>query len=150
MEPAVWLTARYIESSPRLQQICDRVYRSWQSKRSFCDPAHIKIDLDMNHKALAENMIGQKTVIWRYDDDGNYLDDRWDISRETLKFLSETEKAHVNEFVHALAQEDRRDQADFVKQLEVGDSLGVWVRVRDGPSVSMIEGVRVHVFWAAS
>lgn len=52
----------------------------------------------------------------------------------------------MNNLVHSLAKEDRRKQADFMKQLEVGDSLRVRVRVKDGPSVSMIE---MHVFLAA-
>ncbi len=131
----------------------DRVYQAWHFKRSFCDPAHAKIDLYMDHKVLKDGMIGQKTVLWRYDDDevaSAKLDDGWDLSEEALGRLSEAEKAHLAGFVHSLAKEDRMEQADFMKQLEVGDSLGVWVRVKDGPSVSMIEEMRVHVFWAAS
>lgn len=67
-----------------------------------------------------------------------------------MGFLSEADIAHVKDYVHSLAKEDRREQANFLKQLEVGDSLGVWVKARDGPDVSMIEGLRMHVFWAAS
>ena len=131
----------------------DRVYKAWHFKRSFCDPAHAKIDLYMDHKVLKDGMIGQKTILWRYDDDevtSAKLDDGWDLSEEALGRLSEADKAHLIDFVHSLAKDDRMEQADFMKQLEVGDSLGVWMRVKDGPSVSMIEGMKMHVFWAAS
>lgn len=98
--------------------------------------------------------MGQKTVVWRCDSDyvagAEYLDDGWDLSGDTRGRLSEAEKAHVNNFVHSLAKEDRREQVNFMKQLEVGTSLGVWVRVGRGIFVSMVEEMRMHVFWAAS
>lgn len=153
-EPAARPAAQILQGRPQLQQVCGSIYESWRLKRSFCDPAHAKIDLYMDHKVLADGMVGQKTVFWRCDDDDvtgtNFLDDGWDLSRECLPHLSEAETAHVNDLVHSLAKEERMEKAAFVRQLEVGDSLGVWVRVRDGPSVSMIERVRMHVFWAAS
>lgn len=154
-EPDTRPAARVVQDSPQLQQVCDRIYDSWQLRRSFCDPAHMRIDLYMDHKALADGMVGQKTVIWRCDDDddvagANVLGDAWDLRGEPLPRLSGAAKAHVDDLVHSLANEDRTEQADFVKQLEVGDSLGVWVRVRDGPAVSMIERVSMHAFWAAS
>ncbi|CAD6587650.1 MAG: hypothetical protein ASARMPREDX12_002957 [Alectoria sarmentosa] len=157
LEPATPPIAQVLKGSPQLRRICDRVYRLWDLKRSFCDPAHTKIDLYMDHQALADNMLGQKTVVWRFDDDvvaeAKVLDDGWGRSEETGRHLwlfSEADKAQLDDFVHSLAKTDREEKADFVKQLEVGDSLGVWVRVRDGPSVSMVDGVRMHVFWAAS
>ena len=105
----------------------------------------------MDHDVLADGMTGQKTVVWKCNDSENYLDDGWDLSGEIMmRFLSETDKAHMKDYVHSLAKEDRRERANFLKQLEVGDSLGVWVKARNGPDVSMIEGVRMHVFWAAS
>ncbi len=133
--------------------ICDRVYELWLFKRSFCDPANAKIDLYLGFDALADNMMGQKTVFWRYDDDdcadADFLDDGWDLSALT-RAHPEPDKSQAHELVKYLAKEDRSRQADLFKQLEVGDSLGVWVRMRDGPSISMIEGVKMHVFWAAS
>ena len=147
-------TARVLEGSPRVQQICGDFYRSWHIKRSFCDPTHTKIDLYLNHSALADGMMGQKTVVWRCDSDyvagAEYLDDGWDLGGKTRERLSAAEKAHVNKFVHSLAKKDRREQVNFMKQLEVGDSLGVWVRVVRGIFVSMVEEMRMHVFWAAS
>ena len=98
--------------------------------------------------------MGQKTIAWRFNNDdvaSAFLDnDGWDaIEYHDSKYRSEAEKFKLNNFLHSLVKEDRRNQADFMKQLEVGDSLGVWVRV-DGLSVSMIEEVRMHTFWAAS
>ena len=150
LEPEAWLRDHVFESSLRLRRICDRVYTSWQSKRSSYDHAHTKIDLYMSHKELADGIIGQKTVVWNCDDSENDLDDGWNLSSATLQLLSEADKAHVKEYVHSLAKQDWREKANFLKTLEVGDSLGVWVKARDGPTVSMIEGVRMHVFWAAS
>lgn len=174
LEPDVWLKDHVDDSSLLLQQICDHIHTSWQSKRSLYDRAHTKIDLYMDHSVLADDMTGQKTVVWKYDDSENYLDDGWDLSRKTMgglseaydsddyldngwdlsgeimRLLSEADKAHVNDYVHSLAKEDRREQANFLKQLEEGDSLGVWAKARSGPDVSMIEGMRMHVFWAAS
>ena len=150
LEPDAWLEVHVSESSLWLQQVCDHVYESWQAKRSLYDQAYTKIDLYMDLSVLADNMTGQKTVVWKCDDSENYLDDGWDLSSETMGFLSEADQAHLKDYVHLLAKEDRREQADLLKQLEVGDSLGVWVKARDGPDVSMIEGLRMHVFWAAS
>lgn len=150
LEPEAWLKDHVCGSSLRLRRICDLVYTSWQSKRTSYDQVHTKIDLYMDHKELADGMIGQKAVIWKSDDSGNYLDDGWNLSSPTLQHISEADKAHVKDYVHTLAKEDRREEASFLKQVEVGDSLVVWVKGRDGPTVSMIEGARMHVFWAAS
>ena len=150
LEPEAWLKDHVFESSLRLRRVCDRVYTLWQSKRSSYDRVHTKIDLYMDHKDLADGMIGQKTVIWNREDSGDYLDDGWNLSGATLQHLSEANKAHVKDYVYSLAKQDWMEKANFLKQLEVGDSLGVWVKAKDGPTVSMIEGVRMHVFWAAS
>lgn len=56
----------------------------------------------------------------------------------------------MSNFVHLVAKEDQRKQADLMKQLEIEDSLGVWVISRDCPCVVMIENVSMHVFRAAS
>ena len=37
---------------------------------------------------------------------------------------------------------------EFLEQLEVGDSIGVWARVGEGETYHIIDGMRMHVFWA--
>lgn len=154
LEPATRPTAQVVEGNPRLQRTSDRVYHAWDLKRNLCSRGNAKVDLYMSQMALADGMVGQKTVVWRTDDDdlagAKFLDDGWDLSGQPWSRLSETEKAHARDFIHSLAKEDRRKQVNFMKQLEVGDSLGVWVRVSNGPYGSKIEGMRMHVFWAAS
>lgn len=82
----------------------------------------------MNHNELVDGMIGQRTVSRRCDDDdvadAKLLDDGWDLSGETVGPFSEVEKAHVNSFVLLLAKEDRRENANFIKLLEVGTVRG--------------------------
>lgn len=75
LEPDAWLKDHVSESSMWLQQICDHVYTTWQSKRNRYDQTRTKIDLYMDHNALADDMAGQKTVVWRWDDSETYLDD---------------------------------------------------------------------------
>lgn len=94
LDPAALSTAPVFEGSPQLQQICDRVYKSWQVRRGFCDPAHRKIDLYMDCKALNGGMTGQKTVLWRCDDEdviSATSEDGWDLNAETRNLL-EAEK----------------------------------------------------------
>ena len=47
-----------------------------------------------------------------------------------------------------LSEEGFPTAKEFVKQLEVGDSIGVWARVGEGESYHIIDGMRMHIFWA--
>lgn len=38
--------------------------------------------------------------------------------------------------------------ADFVREMKVGDSVGLWAPVVRGNCVYKIDEVRMHVFWA--
>ena len=71
--------------------------------------------------------------IWRWDEDHD--DDDKSIRTETDTPPSD----HRYNFPTA---------REFLRQLEVGDTIGVWGRVGRGETYHIIDAMRMHVFWA--
>lgn len=104
LEPAIRPIAQVFEGSSQSQHICDRVYKLWHQKRSLCDPAHTKIGLYMDRSALEKGMMGQKTIVWRLNDDdvaGAFLDDGWGMIENQMRHRPEVVKANLNKFIHS-------------------------------------------------
>ncbi|KAF6233146.1 hypothetical protein HO173_008690 [Letharia columbiana] len=112
-----------------------------------------------------DNLEGQSaktTAIYRFDDDKNCahsdeLGSSWDRWALTSGNLSEVRRQEFAKVMKDLDVVDRRDRAEFVRGLQVGDEVGVWPRVTNhgwingsetgSDTVTVIEGVRVTVFW---
>ena len=58
-----------------------------------------------------------------------------------------TPRKEIVDFVKGLDDVGRRDGAEFMRALQVGDEVGGWSRVNPSDNVTVMEGVRVTLFW---
>lgn len=72
--------------------------------------------------------------VWRWDDDDD------DDDNNTIR-MNTTMPSNDHNYKFPTPRE-------FLRQLEVGDTIGVWGRVGKGETYHIIDAMRMHVFWA--
>ena len=130
-------------------QKCVAAFHAWLEQRRSRMPGCLRVDLHVDGYLEGES----KTIksVYRFDDDEfgrfNPMNPKWCRILRTMDNVSEGARKDFYEYVKVLDDADRKDNAEFVRALRVGDEIGVWFRVEDSGCVTVIEGVRVTVFW---
>lgn len=126
---------------------CQAVYHVWLEQQRSRALGCLRVNVDVNSDLEVESRTTKS--VYRFDDDevtqSNSLNPYW--SRILRAAHSPSRRKVFCEYVKSLDYADRGDDADFVRALRVGDEIGVWYRSKEIDHVTVIEGVRVTVFW---
>ena len=128
---------------------CRMAYYAWFEQRNSRVPGSLRLNLPVNEYPEGESRT--TTSVYRFDDDdlshSNPSGPRSDLWSQAVFVFSEAQQEDFDKFSQGLDGVDRRDGAEFVRALRVGDEIGVWSRVKESDSVLVIEGVRLTVLW---
>ena len=138
----------------RFNHLCELFHTHWLAHQEQCVPGCLRMTFIPDE--IPEDKSEFLPFLYRIDDDecpvrSNGLSPEWKPPGPDLDDVSRME---LIQYFNSFGERNIIDGAKFVRALEVGDELGVWLRVMNNDltdgvidPATVIEGVRVSVFW---
>lgn len=132
-----------------VRERCQAAYHVWLEQRRSRASGCLRVNLHVNDYLEIESRMNR--FVYRFDDDESArskpLSSNWSRILRNMHNTSPGARKEFLEYVKLLDDADREDEADFVRALRVGDEIGVWSGSKESGYVTVVEGVRVTVFW---
>ena len=135
--------------------LCALSHTTWLAYQEQCIPGCLRMNLFLDK--IPEGQSEIIPFLYSIDDDKrpictSFTDPEW--KPLILRDLDDDSRVQLNQYFDSFEKRYTMDGAKFVRNLEMGDEIGIWPRVTNKDSVGglvdpvvVIEGVRVSVFW---
>lgn len=111
----------------------------WRQRGNDDDSFHDNNDDDSNNNKKKGKLVAYKPFILENGETPRCYFPRYHVN--TWRWDDNTPSSPPSDQAFPTAQE-------FLRRLEVGDTIGVWGRVGKGETYHIIDAMRMHVFWA--
>ncbi len=111
----------------------------WRQRGNADEISNDNDDSDKKKSGSHGKMVAYKPFVLENGETPRYYFPKYHVN--TWRWDDDTPSSPPSDLAFPTAQE-------FLRQLEVGDTIGVWGRVGKGETYHIIDAMRMHVFWA--